>query len=62
MNSTGDELNWFKSSHSGSEGDSCVEVAYRPEAVYVRDSKEQGGPVLPVSPSAWADFLTHAAR
>ncbi|TQK50875.1 uncharacterized protein DUF397 [Streptomyces sp. SLBN-118] len=25
--STNDELNWFKSSHSGSQGDSCVEVA-----------------------------------
>jgi len=25
--STTDELDWFKSSYSGSEGDSCVEVA-----------------------------------
>jgi hypothetical protein len=25
--STTDELHWFKSSYSGSEGDSCVEVA-----------------------------------
>ncbi|GAA2415934.1 hypothetical protein GCM10010420_52590 [Streptomyces glaucosporus] len=60
--STGDELNWFKSSYSGSQGDSCVEVAYRPETVYVRDSKEQDGPVLPVSPTAWTDFLAHTAR
>lgn len=82
MNGTGDELNWFKSSHSGSQGDSCVEVAlswrksthsgsqgddcvevaYRPETVYVRDSKEQDGPILPVSPAAWTNFLTHTAR
>ncbi len=60
--STGDELNWIKSSYSGSQGDSCVEVAYRPETVYVRDSKEQDGPVLPVSPAAWTDFLAHTAR
>jgi len=60
--SIGGELHWFKSSHSGSQGDDCVEVAYRPQVVYVRDSKEQEGPVLSVSPAAWADFLAHAAR
>jgi hypothetical protein len=27
--STSDELHWFKSSYSGSQGDSCVEVALR---------------------------------
>ncbi|MGY1453637.1 DUF397 domain-containing protein [Streptomyces sp. SS8] len=61
MSSAGDELNWFKSSHSGSQGDSCVEVAYRPGAVHVRDSKEEDGPVLAVSPSVWEDFLGRAA-
>ncbi|MEE1757011.1 DUF397 domain-containing protein [Streptomyces sp. SP18CS02] len=49
---------WHKSSHSGDEGGACVEVAAHPRAVHVRDSKIQGGPVLTVSPVAWAAFLT----
>lgn len=40
--STPNELNWFKSRYSGSEGDSCVEVARPAGAVHVRDSKEEG--------------------
>lgn len=35
------ELSWFKSSYSGSENDNCVEVAVRPEAVHIRDSKDR---------------------
>lgn len=47
----GPELEWFKSSYSsnGNEGD-CVEVATSPGAIYVRDSKNLGGPS---SPSSW---------
>ncbi|CAL9555992.1 hypothetical protein SUDANB58_04543 [Streptomyces sp. enrichment culture] len=59
--STVSELDWFKSSYSGSEGDSCVEVAHAPGAVHVRDSKDPGGPELAVSPSAWEAFLGRAA-
>ncbi|MFF3685914.1 DUF397 domain-containing protein [Streptomyces sp. NPDC002187] len=59
--STTDELNWFKSSYSGSEGDSCVEVACRPDAVHVRDSKEKDGPRFSVSQAAWEDFVVYAA-
>ncbi|MEY9489146.1 hypothetical protein RKD26_004940 [Streptomyces calvus] len=55
--STHSELNWFKSSYSGSEGDSCVEVAFAPGRVHVRDSKEMDGPRFVVSSSAWRDFL-----
>jgi hypothetical protein len=61
MSTTG-ELNWFKSSYSGSEGDSCVEVACRPDAVHVRDSKEKDGPRLAVTPAAWADFIGYATH
>lgn len=61
MNTTG-ELNWFKSSYSGSEGDDCVEVAYAPRAVHVRDSKDADGPRFAVSRSAWAGFLGYAAH
>lgn len=54
------ELAWFKSSYSGSSGDSCVEVAAAPDAVRVRDSKVQAGPQLALSPAAWRDFVAHA--
>jgi hypothetical protein len=59
--STNGELNWFKSSYSGSQGDDCVEVAHGPGAVHVRDSKDKALPRLIVSPTAWADFLGYAA-
>ncbi|MFD7713307.1 DUF397 domain-containing protein [Streptomyces sp. NPDC059785] len=55
------ELDWFKSSYSGSEGDDCVEVAHGPGVVNVRDSKAEEGPRFAVSPSAWGDFLGHLA-
>jgi len=56
---------WFKSSHSGSEGDSCVEVAYLShgtrtiEAVHVRDSKQHRGPRLTLPSTAWHTFLSN---
>ncbi|MFD5485732.1 DUF397 domain-containing protein [Streptomyces virginiae] len=55
MNSS--DLRWFKSSYSGSEGDSCVEVAACPDAVHVRDSKVTAGPELAVTPGVWTAFL-----
>ncbi|MFG2935847.1 DUF397 domain-containing protein [Streptomyces sp. NPDC048282] len=56
------ELTWFKSSYSsGSEGD-CVEVAACPATVHVRDSKNPQGPQLTLSPTTWANFLTHAGK
>ncbi|MGW5942220.1 DUF397 domain-containing protein [Streptomyces celluloflavus] len=56
-------LAWFKSSHSsGTEGDSCVEVATTPATVHVRDSKYAQGPSLRFTPNSWADFVTYAAR
>ncbi len=49
---------WRKSSYSGNGGANCVEVGARAEAdhVLVRDTKDRGGPVLRVSPSAWRRF------
>jgi hypothetical protein len=55
------ELAWFKSSYSGSEGDSCVEVATRPGTVHVRDSKDAQGPQLAFTPRQWAAFIGYAA-
>lgn len=54
-----DELIWFKSSYSGSQGDSCVEVATRPGTVHVRDSKDTAGPHLTLPSHVWAAFVTH---
>ena len=48
---------WFKSSFSGPNGNACVEVALLPEGVAVRDSKDQGGPVLRFTAQEWIAFL-----
>ncbi|MFF8594305.1 DUF397 domain-containing protein [Streptomyces sp. NPDC015220] len=52
------ELDWFKSSYSGTNGGDCVEVAAGLDAVYVRDTKGAGGgPVLRVGRDEWAAFV-----
>ncbi|MEU3189075.1 DUF397 domain-containing protein [Streptomyces sp. NPDC006992] len=59
-----DQLHWFKSSYSGSDGGDCVEVAVDSlDAVCVRDSKAvgTGGPTLRVGRGEWAAFLALAA-
>ncbi|MBT2480336.1 DUF397 domain-containing protein [Streptomyces sp. ISL-94] len=59
--SAAQELAWFKSSYSGAEGGECLEVAALTTHVFVRDSKQLGGPVLTVGPAAWAGFVGLAA-
>ncbi|MFB7217298.1 DUF397 domain-containing protein [Streptomyces sp. NPDC056227] len=56
------ELAWFKSTYSGGDGDSCVEVATRPDTVHVRDSKIEEGPQLALSPAAWTGFVAYAVQ
>ncbi|MCF2526121.1 DUF397 domain-containing protein [Yinghuangia soli] len=56
------ELSWFKSSYSGSQGDSCVEVAVTEQAVHVRDSKTTAGPALTLDRADWARFVASAER
>ena len=57
------DLAWFKSSYSsGSEGDSCVEIATAPGTVHIRDSKHTEGPRLALTSEAWTDFLPYASR
>ncbi|MFC8427714.1 DUF397 domain-containing protein [Streptomyces sp. NPDC057253] len=51
------DLAWFKSSYSGSQGDSCVEVALTAQAVYVRDSKDVNRPRVAVRPAEWSRFV-----
>ncbi|WOI61877.1 DUF397 domain-containing protein [Streptomyces fradiae] len=52
---------WFKSSYSGTQGDSCVEVALAPGAVHVRDSKDVTRPALAVGRDGWGRFVRFAA-
>ncbi|MFJ5308737.1 DUF397 domain-containing protein [Streptomyces sp. NPDC088350] len=58
------ELAWFKSSYSsGSEGDSCVEVANTPATIHIRDSKHNTqGPRFTVTAAAWTNFVTYASE
>jgi hypothetical protein len=50
---------WRTSSRSGSEGN-CVEVAWVPGLVAVRDSKDRSGPTLAFPESAWRAFVQAA--
>jgi Domain of unknown function (DUF397) len=50
---------WRKSSHSGSNGGDCVEVALLPEhSLAVRDSKDPDGPVLTFTAAEWRMFTS----
>jgi hypothetical protein len=49
---------WRRSSHTGSNGGNCVELAGVRGAVAVRDSKDPGGPVLLVAPAALRAAVT----
>ena len=53
-----DELRWFTSSFSGGNGDTCVEVAFLPGAVAVRDTKDRTLPPHRYTAARWAEFLT----
>lgn len=52
---------WRKSSHSGSEGGDCVEIAERGAQIAVRDSKAPHGPVLAFPATAFGAFAAAAA-
>jgi hypothetical protein len=60
MNST----RWRTSSYSGGNGGECVQVAAAPGVgrVLVRDSKDQDGPVLALTPIDWRRFTYHIKR
>ncbi|WP_328317569.1 DUF397 domain-containing protein [Streptomyces sp. NBC_00388] len=49
---------WRKSTYSGSESGSCVEVLdNHPSGVPVRDSKVTHGPALVFTADRWASFI-----
>lgn len=50
---------WRKSSYSGSESGSCVEVLEgHPAGIPVRDSKTPHGPALVFPTTGWSAFLS----
>jgi hypothetical protein len=49
------DSNWRKSSHSGSNGGECVEVATA-GTVLVRDTADRSGPMLTFTADAWRAF------
>jgi hypothetical protein len=51
---------WRKSSYSGGGNTECVEVAFGPEVVGVRDSKKVATR-LAFTPTAWRAFLSSPA-
>lgn len=62
MSSGKTEPAWFKSSYSGSQGDSCVEVAIAEHAVHVRDSKDVTRPAFAVDREGWGRFVRFASE
>jgi len=55
-------LTWRKSSFSEVPQGNCVEVAFVPAVVAVRDSKNTSGPTLAFDPHAWKSFTGSALR
>ncbi|HEY6313189.1 MAG TPA: DUF397 domain-containing protein [Streptosporangiaceae bacterium] len=54
-------VNWRKSTYSFANGN-CVEVGAGQGVVAVRDSTDPDGPVIDVSPQAWAEFTEYVKR
>lgn len=49
---------WITSSLSGPNSGQCVEIAFAPGWIGVRDTKQHGqGPVLAFTPAEWAAFV-----
>ncbi|MEU1683714.1 DUF397 domain-containing protein [Micromonospora sp. NPDC005707] len=49
---------WRKSTKSGNNGGSCVEVADNlPGVVLVRDTKDRDGGTLHINPTSWRSFV-----
>ncbi|MFI1013448.1 DUF397 domain-containing protein [Streptomyces sp. NPDC020965] len=56
-----DQARWRKSSYSGASGGSCLEICEDvPGVVPVRDSKVPHGPVLTLTPTAFAGLINLA--
>lgn len=51
-----DQRDWRMSIYSDGGNGDCVEVAFDPETVGVRDSKNRTGPKLTFPPTVWQTF------
>jgi hypothetical protein len=52
---------WIKSSHSAQNGGNCFEYTPGPAGtIAVRDSKNPDGPVLALTPAAFAGLVAYA--
>ncbi|WP_405747456.1 DUF397 domain-containing protein [Streptomyces canus] len=56
------ESAWFSSSYSTGSGGECVEVASSLNYAHIRDSKDEAGPMVSLTPDAWTEFVGFAAR
>ncbi|MGB3690297.1 MAG: DUF397 domain-containing protein [Jannaschia helgolandensis] len=54
------DQDFFKSSLSPADSPWCVEIKRGPEGIFVRDSKDKGGPTLSFTHSEWGAFLAAA--
>jgi hypothetical protein len=52
-----DRVRWRTSSFSGTNGASCVEVAFLPDSVAVRDTKDRTRAPQAHPAAAWSAFL-----
>jgi hypothetical protein len=52
-----DELRWFTSSFSGGSPNNCVEAAFLPGGVAVRDTKDRTLAPHRYPAASWAEFL-----
>ena len=57
-----DVTNWRKASYSSGNGGNCVEVANSSTTVALRDSQDQDGPRLAVSPAQWRALTRRIQR
>jgi hypothetical protein len=57
-----DVTNWRKASYSSGNGGNCVEAGNTGRGVAVRDSKDQDGPRLAVSPAQWRALTQRIQR
>lgn len=55
------QLSWRKARRSMNNGD-CVEVALVGGRLFVRDSKNPGGPALEYATDVWSSFLAEAKQ
>ncbi|MGW4491141.1 DUF397 domain-containing protein [Streptomyces sp. NPDC004376] len=59
MREVATDLAWFKSSYSsGTDGNSCVEIAVTPRVIHIRDSKHRTGPQLALTQDTWTAFVS----